>query len=228
MDTKTVSAVAGTRRRTYSAAFGGQASTRSREGQHLSRRITRLSRAIKMHHPSHLNVDSLATVFPNISTTGSLYDINSNISQGDNYNNRFSTTSRSRRLVFRGGVVGAAGGASATILRITVFKAQAGVVFVANLTGSYNPIVTSTSKWLYFDRFWTVPENNAGGSYFPLNLNFSVRLNAGKTKGHLQKYNGSGAGTTTGDSIMVIIQSNGTGANNPVIFGTLEHYFDPL
>lgn len=222
-DQKTYTAVgmAGTKRRRHVAGFAGGQSA-------LSRRVTKLQRTIKAHHPTHLRVESLGVTFGNVSNSGTLYDICSAIAQGDDYNNRFSSTTRSSRLVFRGILSPGAGSTIAELVRITVFKAQSGLVFAANTTGSYSPIVTGTSMWTYFDKFYTVPPSSTA-YYFPVNLNFSVAIKQGKKRGHLQKYSGTGAGTTTGDSVYVIIQAGvGAGAGAPIITGTLEHYFDPL
>lgn len=57
----------------------------------LSSRVTRLTKKMKMQNPVHLLQASLVSTFPTVSTTGTLYDVSSQIAQGDDYNQRFSS-----------------------------------------------------------------------------------------------------------------------------------------
>lgn len=75
---------------------------------------------------------------------------------------------------------------------------------------------------LYYDKFFSIPSTLAAAGY-PVNLNMSVRCR------HFQKFSGTGANTTTGESIYLIIQSTaGAGTGAPVITGNLEVFFDPM
>lgn len=107
------------------------------------------------------------------------------------------------------------------VIRFTLFRAAQGTAFAANLQGSYNPVVTSAVSRLYWDHYYVTPATLATGG-FPLTVHKSIKLK------HQQKFSGAAAGTTTGDSLFLIIQSSaGAGTGAPVLTGVVEVYFQP-
>jgi len=107
------------------------------------------------------------------------------------------------------------------IIRISVIRGQAGFAFSANLTLSYSPIVTGTSLQVYYDKHFTT------GSY--TNLGFPVNLDIKLPIRHKQKFSGTGAGTTTGDCVYMIVQSGvASGTSAPSISGVMEVFYDPM
>jgi len=174
-----------------------------------------------MSNPIHCYVSGLQAAFGNISTTGTLYECCQNIAQGDDYNQRFGSHVDFQRLILKGTI---RGGTTATVgfVRITVFRARSGLAFAANTTGSYNPVVDSTSTRLYHDKFHCIAgATSPNGPVLALNLNLKI--------GHRQKYTGAAAGTGTAESVYVIIQSDFVaGATAPTIAGgDMEEYFKP-
>jgi len=90
------------------------------------------------------------------------------------------------------------------------------------MTSSYNPIVTGTSLYCYYDKFKVVAST-------PATQGFGTPIDVDLKISHMQKFSGQGANTTTGDSVYILMQSNvvaGTGA--PVVIGVLETFFDPM
>jgi len=187
----------------------------------LSTRLTRLTRKVKLQNPVHLAPISLNTAFSTVSTTGSIYDLASGIAQGDDYDDRFSSQIYMRRVNVKGVLLPGSAAGNPAIARITIFRAESGLVFGANMTGSYSPIVTGVSLQVYYDRFFTLGTYTNIG--FPVNLNFSVKLK------HKQKFSGTGAATASGHSIYMIVQSGvAAGTAAPSISGVMEIFFDPM
>jgi len=196
-------------------------STPSQKYAKVNKRLRALTKKMKIHNPLHLYNTSLGGTFTSVSTTGTLYDLASQIAQGDDYYHRFSSQVYMRRLNIKGVLVPGSAAGNPAICRIAVIRAVAGLAFAGNMTGSYSPIVTGTSLQVYYDRFFTLGTYASIG--FPVNLNISLKLN------HKQKFSGTGAGSTTGDCLYLIVQSgvvSGTAA--PSISGVLEIFFDPM
>lgn len=187
-----------------------------------SRRINKLSKQLKIKNPSHMYTASLSNVFPTISTTGSLYDVQQNIQQGVNFNDRFSSKTQVKYVRLRGIMLAGTTATIATPVRLSCIRAESGLSFATNMTGSYNPIQTGTTLQYYFDKFFTIPAPLTGQG-FPVNLDIKIKCK------HVQKFSGTGAGTTSGESIYLICQSNiAAGTAAPQILGTFEVYFDPM
>lgn len=163
-----------------------------------------------------------ATAFPTISTTGSVLELASGIPQGDAPTDRFSTQCVLNRLNLKFGIIPGTTSTTPSNVRITVLRGQSGLAFASNMTGSYNPIAYGTSTKLLWDTFLQVPATLATVG-FPIAVNKSLRL--GK---HKQKFTSAAAGTSTGECLYCIIQSDKTaGTTAPVLVGTIEIYFDP-
>jgi len=186
----------------------------------LSKRLTRLSKSLKASNPTH--VVALAASSWSPSTTGTIVDVGSTIQQGDDYFERFGNHVDYLRAVLRCQI--SPGGTAATVsgVRISILRGISGFVFAANMTGSYNPIVGSTITRCLYDKFFSVAPANATQGY-PTDININLKLK------HRQKFTGGGAGTTTGESIYVLIQSDKTaGTTAPQIFnGVFELFFKP-
>lgn len=185
----------------------------------LSRRITRLARKMKMNNPTHLMVYPSTTWVP--TNASSMVDLSSQIAQGDDYNNRFSSSIILTRL--RAQMIAFAG-TTATVpccIRFSVVRAPQGAVFAANLTGSYSPIVTGTISQLLYDKYYEV-----GGTL--ATTGFGTRIYCNIKLRHQQKFSGTIAGTSTGDTLYLIIQSNiAPGTAAPTLLGSVEVFFQP-
>lgn len=209
-----------TRKRSRTVGGGGAGGSWATPNA-LSTRISRLAKKMKVNNPTHLIQQSLTVVFPTISTTGTLYDVGNPIAQGDDYNNRFGA----KVLITHINIKGAFTPATATgpsVVRITILRLPTNSVFAANTSGSYSPIVTGTSLQTYYDKFYQV-----GAA--PATVGYPTLINISKKIKFYQKYSGTGAGTATGESIFVIIQSNfAAGATAPLITGVIETFFQPM
>lgn len=210
---------AGTKRRRDS---GGSLVPMGYNSNSLTRRVNKIARAMKVHNPSHMYTAGLINVFPILATTGSLYDVMSNVQEGSNYNDRFGAKTQVRRINLKGCIRPGASSVLPALVRLTCFRAESGLSFAANMTGSYNPIQTSTSLQVYLDKYYTIAATPATVG-FPVNINISIKVK------HFQKFTGSAAGTTTGECIYLLCQSDiATGATAPVISGNFEVFFDPM
>lgn len=189
----------------------------------LSNRVTRLSKKMRMNNPTHLAFFNLATTFSSLSTAGTQFDICSFIAQGDNYSDRVGSKVYCTRLFIKGTISAGSTAAANTPVRITILKSSSNAAFASNMTGTYSPISTGASEYVFFDKFISIPSAGATAG-FPVNLNISVRPK------HYQKFTGAGVGTTTGESIFVIMQSGAVaGTTAPTISsGVMELYFQPM
>lgn len=186
------------------------------------RRITKLAKQVKAHNPSHVSIFTASTTFANVSTTGTVLDLASNIAQGDGFSDRFSTQCILKRLNLKFGIIAGTTSTTVSNVRVTVIRAESGLVFASNMSSSYNPIVAGTSTKLLYDKYVQVGATPATMG-FPCVFNKTLKL--GK---HKQKFTAVGAGTQTGESIYLIIQSDkSVGTTAPVPIGTIEVYFDP-
>lgn len=209
----------GTKRRAYSTQYStSPAQTKSM----MLRRVNKIAKAMKVHNPYHMYTASLANIFPTISNTGSLYDVMQSVQQGVNFNDRFSSKTQIRRIRLRGIIIPGATATIVTPVRLTCIRAESGLSFATNMTGSFNPIQTGTTLQYYFDKFISVPAPLTGAGY-PVNVDVSIKCK------HIQKFSGTGAGTTSGESIYLICQSSVVaGTTAPVISGCFEVFFDPM
>lgn len=188
----------------------------------LSRRITRLAKSLKAANPTHmLNLNPVSAI-TNISTTGSINDLGAAIVQGDDFDQRFGSHVVMTRLNF---VAVFGPGSTSTLpstIRVTLLKAQSGLAFASNMSGSYSPIADNNVIQVLKDVFYRIPPAQAS-LYFPTVCNWSVKLN------HRQKFSGTGASTTTGDCLYLLVQSGATaGTTAPVIVaGKWEVFFKP-
>lgn len=214
MEEKTASA--GTKRRRYETTLG------PRTAGALSRRITRLSKTLKASNPTHLIIDSLPASFPNITTTGTLQPLGTNIIQGDDSNQRFGSHVDMSRVKIYGMLQPGGSSVSQTTVRITIFRSAAGVGFNANMNGTFNPVADNTYTQVLYDRFYSVCATSATAGY-PTPVNISLKLK------HRQKYNAAGVGTLSGEVINVQMQSGTVaGALAPIwAYGCMELYFKP-
>nr|CRY97471.1 hypothetical protein [uncultured prokaryote] len=209
--------LAGTKRRRDSVRVSAPYSTAA-----LSRRMTRMGRQLKQANPTHLFAVGANTAFPDVSTSGTLYDICSPIAQGDDYLNRFASHVDVTHMNFKCCFLPGTSSASPANVRVTLFKAQSGLAFASNMTGSYSPIVTGTAIQLLYDKFFQIAPS-ATTQAFPTVLHMSKKLK------HRQKFSGTGASTTTAESIYLLVQSGSvTGSAAPrATNGVLEVYFKP-
>lgn len=212
---KTQRAIGGTKRKRYDIFLGNSTS-------YAHRRISKLAKKVKAHNPSHMVAANAATIFPSISTTGTLYDLGTGIAQGDNPYDRFSSQCIFKRLLIKAGLIPGSTSSTPSNVRVTIYRGTAGAVFAANMSGTYNPITYSTSTMVIFDRFYQVGATSGTVGYSTA-LNLNIRL-----KNHKQKFATSAAGSTAGDALYLVIQSDkASGTTAPVIVGTVEIYFDP-
>lgn len=110
----------------------------------LNRKVNRISKGLRSN-ASRMEVQGLATAFPNISTTGTIYSLSTNISQGSDFYQRLGNEIRITRLNVRGVLRAGSSATSASNVRITVFRARDNLTFASNMTGSYNPLLSSVS-----------------------------------------------------------------------------------
>lgn len=106
-------------------------------------------------------------------------------------------------------------------IRVTVLRATQGVVFAANMTQTYSPIATNTSTRLIFDGYFPVGAT-PGTEGYPCRINKSLKIR------HKQKFTSASAGSSTGDCMYLIIQSDKVaGTTAPVLTGVVEIFFQP-
>lgn len=211
-------ATGGTKRRRFTMTPSGMSNV-----GFLNKRINKLSKKLKLNNPSHLYSLSAGAAFGTVSTSGTLYDLSQDIAQGDNYNQRFSTTIQLTRVALRGVIVPGSTASASSAVRITVFRGQSALAFASNMTATYSPIGTNTTTQIILDRFYPVAAA-PGTAGYGTNVNINLKLN------HHQKFTGTAAGTSTGESIYMIVQSgNAVGTTAPSWYaGVLEVYFQPL
>lgn len=107
-------------------------------------------------------------------------------------------------------------------VRVSIFRAQAGLAYANNMNSSYSPVVVSTVTQLIYDRIFVYPPSGSLGWAPPvINVNKKVR--------HRQKFSGTGANTQTGETLYMIVQSGiAAGATAPsTVAGHVEVYFKP-
>lgn len=202
-----------TRKRPRTSGGGGSSSSA------LSTRITRLAKKMKVNNPTHLYVFPGSTWVP--TNTTSIVDLSSQIAQGDDYSNRFSTSVKLTNINISCAVQPGTTSAVEVVMRVTLIRATSGTTFAANLQGSYSPVVPGTVTQLLFDRHYVVASTLAAAG-FPTIIKKRIKVN------HMQKFTGVGAGTTTGECLFLIMQSSsGAGTGAPILTGVVEVFFQP-
>lgn len=186
--------------------------------QPLSRRIETLRRQLRAVNPCRLWFDSATTAFPSLSTTGTLYNPVGAVAQGDDYNNRKGASIVINRINIKGTFTSGTTSTGTSTVRISIFRAPSTTVFSANMSNSYSPVVNGGNTWTYFDKFYPVCPAGTPGWVYTLNLSIPIRQRV--------HFSGSGAGTTTGDVIWIIAQSDQpAGTQAPSLFGVVETFF---
>lgn len=187
----------------------------------ISRRVTRLSKALKVSAPNHLESRQLAAT--SADTTGLLIELCSSVTQGDDYNQRFGNKVTVRRLVAQFAMLPGSASAASAIFRIVVFRAGSGASvpqFAYN--SSCNPIRGNGVLQVYYDQMFTVGSATATMG-FPTVVKMNVKLNKFQ-----QKYSGTGASATTGESIyFYLIGNTASGTSAPTGNGWLDTFFQP-
>jgi len=186
MDEKyTSSAVGRTKRRKYTT-FGPATSASA-----ISQRVSRLQKSLKASSPPHLwsvDVGSQSS----FNTTGGVYDLLTNIQQGDAYNQRFGNRITALRVNLRGTVVPGLTQTNAVTCRLSLVRApfNIGAGRIDNVTIS--PTANTNILQVYWDKVFTLA-NSVTSQPYPVNFNVSVKLP--KT---LFKFSGSGTGAAVG------------------------------
>jgi hypothetical protein len=164
---------------------------------------------------------SASSTFPSVSTSGTILDLCSTIAQGDDYNQRFGSHVDVTHINVKVQLVPGSTANSVTQVRATLLKAEAGIAFAAAMQSTYSPVADSSCIRLYRDGFRQVAAANASAGYSTM-INWSVKIR------HRQKFSGTGAATTTGDSLFLIIQSSAAnGTTCPAASGVVEVFFKP-
>jgi len=179
---------------------------------------------MKQTQPLHIKQFQVGSgVTSIISTTVQGIDIGSTIVQGDAYEDRHGTKITIKRL--KGMFVTAPGSTQVQIepIRVTIVRAQVGLTG-ANLVSSMN-ITTATPadnpiNRVVFDRYYQVMPTAAAVA---CQVKFNIPLN------HVERFTGGGAGTTTGETYYVVLQSGvATGTLAPTLrYGNFEVWFTP-
>jgi len=187
----------------------------------LSRRITRLAKSMKASNPAHVDIQGLGATVPP-STTGTLYCLANGISQGDDFYQRFGNHVDFTRLVIKGTLIPGTTSVTPSVVRLSVIRGQSGLAFAANLTGTYNPVVSSTSTQVIYDKFYSIPATYATVG-FPVNINLSIKLK------HRQKFSGAAAAGQTGETLYLIVQSDKAAGTTTPAWGSgfMEIWFKP-
>lgn len=196
----------------------------------INRRFAKVYKALKVSSPLHMfNWTTASLPSVTIGSIGAattiLQDIHAGIAQGDAYNERFGTVTRTVRLRGQFTINPGSASVSAAAVRFTIFRAQVGTTAAAAIIGldnSANPIANNTISQVFLDRRLQCPATLASVG-FPCVLRFSVKL-----KNFRLNYSGSAAATQTGESIFMLFQSNQTSTLAPVLTsGNAEVWFHP-
>jgi len=188
----------------------------------LSRRVTRLAKTLKASNPTHMYVFQATTAWASVSTTGSMQDLCGQISQGDDFTQRFGShvdvTHVNIKLQFQPGTAAT----TPSDIRITLFVADTSSVFATNMTQTYSPIADNTIQRLLVDDFKQVANTQANQT-FGCVYRRSLKLN------HRQKFSGVGVNTTVANSLFLIVQSQHVaGTTAPIVSsGCVEVFFKP-
>lgn len=110
----------------------------------LNRKVNRISKGLRSNA---MRVESrdLPTLFPTISTTGTIISLTTGTNQGPDYYQRLGNEVRIRRLNVRGTLAAGSTATSATTVRVTVFRARDNLSFASGMNVSYSPLLSSVS-----------------------------------------------------------------------------------
>lgn len=206
----------------------GMGGTIRREGfskmSALNARIGALARKVKMANPLHM-VQLAMTAFA-ANTTGTISDICNGIASNDEYNGRYGTRTRSRRLIITGTLIPGSTAATPSTVRIVVLRAQVGSAVagtVPNLTVSCNPIADNGVQQVYCDKLYTVAAPIATAGY-----GTKVFIKC-KLYSHQTNYISNAAGSQSGESIFIVVLSDKAPGTTAPVFqsGHYEHWYMP-
>lgn len=194
----------------------------------VTRQFGAVYRKLKMSAPLHM-MDALnGTHFgAQVTSTPFAYDCHTDISQGDAYNQRFGTVTRTARIKVTLLLIPGTTQASPETVRFSLVRGQVGSTgaqLVSNLNVSAMPIANNRVTQLFADRRVLVAPTSATAAY-PT----KIFLNIPFKKGFRVNYTGSGTGTNTGETIFLVGQSPiAAGTACPVIAsGNIEIWFQP-
>jgi len=176
-------AYANTKRRYYTTSAVG-----------VQRQIRALYKKIKISAPLHLQSPAIgAGVGQNCDTAGTLVDLHVLIAEGDAFNQRFGTVTRTCRvkgqMLFVPGVTQVV----PAMCRLAVFRAPVGTTIAATLANtliSSNPIANNSISKVFYDKMFTVGAPIATVGY-PTKIYFNIKINPC----HRMNYAGAAAGT---------------------------------
>lgn len=117
----------------------------------LSNRVTKLARKMKVENPLHVYNDS-PTSFAALSTTGALYDCLTQITQGDNFNQRFGNKITVKRIILRTTVNCGATQASAVTCRMALVRASYNLVAGRIDNTCISPTANTNILQVYWDK----------------------------------------------------------------------------
>lgn len=126
----------------------------------LSHRVTRMGRALKLSNPTHLYYFSAPANWAPTTTT-SLVNLCDPIVAGDDFSQRFGSHVDCTHLNLKMQASPGTTSTTVTNMRFTLFIAQQGLAFAANMVGSYNPVAGSSSIRLLKDMFYQVTTGSA-------------------------------------------------------------------
>lgn len=110
----------------------------------LNRKVNRISKGLRSNA---IRVESrdLPTMFPSISTTGTIISLSTGISQGSDFYQRLGNEITLKRFNLRGVLVAGSTSTVASTVRITVFRARDNLSFASGMNISYSPLLSSVS-----------------------------------------------------------------------------------
>lgn len=165
-----------------------------------------------------------SNIWGGVSTAGTLYDLCSQIGQGDDYDQRFGSHIEVTHVNVKINFTGGSAATKPADVRCTLFLGDSNTAFNYNMTGTFSPVSDANPTRLLWDKFYQVNPSGAGLSLFtPVLIDKSFKLR------HRQKFNGTAAGSTTANCLFLQIHSNvAAGTLNPVIStGVVEVFFKP-
>jgi len=191
----------------------------------LSRRITRLSKSLKVSNPTHMypiTIGTAGAVACTPSTSANTYIPASYVAQGDDYFHRFAAHIDIRRICIRACFAPGTTSTTVTTIRVVIYRAIAGGSGSYDMNATYSPVADSSTTRTYLDRYLQVGATG-GTAGFPsmFSVNLKVR--------HRQKFSGTGVNTQTGETIYIgIFADKPAGTTAPICTaGIIELWFKP-
>lgn len=218
------------RKRTHTVMSTGVTRRRQNVGRGNPARaeFNKIYKKLKIIAPLHMSPLRVATDLPqNIPAAGQIFDMLSQIAEGDAYNQRHGTVTRTKRIIGRIVITPGTAQLLNSCVRIAVFRAPVGATVAQTLldtVASSNPVANNFMSQVFMDRWLVIPPLAIDNS--PHYVNFSIPF---KGKGYRSNYSGSGSGTQTGESLFIAYLSNSVaGATSPnLIGGNVEVWFQP-